>query len=43
MNINHWPLHLEPFLQMCPASVSWCRDAVKVAVKLAGCHFRLLS
>lgn len=27
---------------MCPAAVPWCRDAVEVAVKLAGPHFRLL-
>lgn len=33
--------NLELFLQMCPAAVSWCRDAAEVAVKLAGCHFRL--
>ncbi|TNN88195.1 hypothetical protein EYF80_001411 [Liparis tanakae] len=27
---------------MCPSAASWCRDAVKVAVKLAGWHFCLI-
>lgn len=39
---SHPSLYLELFVQMCPAAVSWCRDAVEVAVKLAGCHFCLL-
>lgn len=38
----HWSVHLELFLQSCPAAVSWSCDAVEVAVKLAGCHFCLL-
>lgn len=35
-------LHLELLLQVCPAIMPWCHDAVKVAVKLAGPHFCLL-
>lgn len=39
---SHLSLHLELFLHMCAAAVSWCCDIVEVAVKLAGRHLRLL-
>ncbi len=43
INKSHELLHLELFLQMRRAAVSWSCDAVDVAVKLASSHFRLLS